>query len=70
YRAPGCEGDALDELQRRITRELLASGYAMLSTTELRGRVALRLCTINPRTTEAEVRETVRRLERIGRELA
>jgi aromatic-L-amino-acid decarboxylase len=34
----------------------------MLSTTILRGRTVLRMCTINPRTTEAEVRETIRRL--------
>ena len=64
------DGAASDDLQRRITAGLAASGYAMLSTTELRGRTVLRLCTINPRTTEDEVRETVRRMERIGAELA
>ena len=64
------EGPAMDGLQRSITAALAAEGYAMLSTTELRGRTVLRLCTINPRTTEDEVIETVRRLERIGRELA
>jgi aromatic-L-amino-acid/L-tryptophan decarboxylase len=70
YAAPGLDAAALDGLQRRITAGMLTDGYAMLSTTELDGRAALRLCTINPRTTEEEVRETVRRLERIGRSLA
>jgi glutamate/tyrosine decarboxylase-like PLP-dependent enzyme len=55
-----------DDLQRRLAAALLADGYAMLSTTELCGRVVLRLCTINPRTTEDEVRETVARLERLA----
>jgi len=55
-----------DDLQRRITAAMLRDGWAMLSTTELAGRAALRLCTINPRTTEDDVRETVRRLERIA----
>ncbi|MBV9109225.1 MAG: hypothetical protein JO306_07455, partial [Gemmatimonadetes bacterium] len=61
---------ALDEVQRRATAEMLRSGWAMLSTTQLRGRVALRLCTINPRTTEDDVRETVRRLGAMARAAA
>ena len=52
-----------DLLNQRIAAELKASGYAMLSTTTLGGRVALRLCTINPRTTEADIVETISRLE-------
>jgi aromatic-L-amino-acid decarboxylase len=61
---------ALDEVQRRATAEMLRSGWAMLSTTQLRGRVALRLCTINPRTTDDDVRETVRRLGAMARAAA
>jgi glutamate/tyrosine decarboxylase-like PLP-dependent enzyme len=70
YRGREMDGPASDDLQRRITSALTADGFALLSTTELRGRTVLRLCTINPRTTEDDVRETVRRLERLGRELA
>ncbi|HET7231037.1 MAG TPA: aminotransferase class V-fold PLP-dependent enzyme [Longimicrobium sp.] len=58
---------ALDAHQRAVTAEVTRSGWAMLSTTELRGRAALRLCTINPRTTEDDVRETIRRLGGAGR---
>lgn len=68
YRRPGADAAATDGLQRRVTAALAAEGFALLSTTELRGRTVLRLCTINPRTTEEDVRETVRRLERLGRE--
>jgi aromatic-L-amino-acid/L-tryptophan decarboxylase len=69
FRAGDADPAAADDLQRRITSALTAEGFAVLSTTELRGRTVLRLCTINPRTTEDDVRETVRRLERIGRGL-
>ena len=41
---------------------LSADGYAAVTSTTLRGRHALRLCTINPRTTESEIAETLRRL--------
>ena len=38
-------------------------GYAAPSTTEIAGRVVLRLCTINPRTTLEEIERTIRRME-------
>jgi aromatic-L-amino-acid decarboxylase len=52
-----------DALNNRLAAELKASGYAFLSTTTLRGKTALRLCTINPRTTEEDVLGTIERLE-------
>ncbi len=57
---PGAEADALN---RHVLDRLRASGFAMLSSTTLRGRVVLRLCPINPRTTEVDVRETLTRLD-------
>ena len=41
---------------------IAAGGYATVTSTVLRDRPALRLCTINPLTTESEVEETLRRL--------
>jgi glutamate/tyrosine decarboxylase-like PLP-dependent enzyme len=41
---------------------LAESGYAAVSTTELGGRTVLRLCTINPLTTEADIAGTLQRL--------
>jgi aromatic-L-amino-acid decarboxylase len=41
---------------------LARDGYAAVTSTELRGRSVLRLCTINPRTTEADVSSTLERL--------
>lgn len=41
---------------------IAADGYAALTSTTLRGVPALRLCTINPRTTEADIAGTLERL--------
>ena len=66
------EGMTIDEvnhLNRRLVGEMIADGYAMMSSTTLRGRTVLRMCTINPRTTEADVQETIRRLDDMARGL-
>jgi aromatic-L-amino-acid/L-tryptophan decarboxylase len=55
-----------DALNQRIAAELKDSGYAFLSTTTLRGQLALRLCTINPRTTADDVIGTIERLEQLA----
>jgi glutamate/tyrosine decarboxylase-like PLP-dependent enzyme len=41
---------------------LATDGYAAVTTTALQGRPALRLCTINPRTTEKDISGTLDRL--------
>jgi hypothetical protein len=41
---------------------MAVDGYAALTSTVLRARPALRLCTINPLTTESDVAETLRRV--------
>jgi len=45
-----------------VAAAMVAEGYAAPSTTVLRGRTVLRMCTINPRTTDEEIDETVARL--------
>src|SRR5437762_5547621 len=56
-----------DELQTQLVDSMMKDGYALLTSTELRGRACLRLCTINPRTTEEDIIETVRRLDKFAR---
>jgi aromatic-L-amino-acid/L-tryptophan decarboxylase len=56
-----------DALQTRLIEEMLLDGYAFLTSTKLQGKVALRLCTINPRTTDEEIRATIDRLDRFAR---
>jgi len=48
---------------------MIADGFAMVSSTVLRGQTVLRMCTINPRTIEADVRETIKRLDDISKRL-
>jgi glutamate/tyrosine decarboxylase-like PLP-dependent enzyme len=65
----GMDGD-LEDINQRIVAEMIADGFAMVSTTTLRGRTVLRMCTINPRTTTSDIRETVDKIEAAGRRLA
>jgi aromatic-L-amino-acid/L-tryptophan decarboxylase len=58
-----------DELQTQLVDLMMKDGYALLTSTELRGRACLRLCTINPRTTEEDIIETVKRLDKFAKEL-
>lgn len=58
----------IDALNRDLVDKMIADKFAMVSSTELRGRTVLRLCTINPRTTEADIQETVRRLTHFAKE--
>lgn len=59
----GCSAAELDELNQRISKEITSSGYAQIFTTELRGKKVLRMCTINPQTTQEDILETIARLK-------
>lgn len=62
-----------DKLANRITHDLvgrlLIDGFAFASGTQLRDKTVLRLCANNPRTSEADIRATVKLLERLAAEL-
>ena len=58
----------VDRLQKEIAARVTGEGYAVVTTTRFGGRTVLRLCTINPRTTMADVAEVLRRLKSHGRE--
>ena len=58
--------DGDDDLQTRLSAAMVADGFAAPSTTEVDGRVALRLCTINPRTTFNDIEETIWRLDALS----
>jgi aromatic-L-amino-acid decarboxylase len=58
-----------DELQTQLVDAMMSDGYALLTSTTLKGATSLRLCTINPRTTEEDIVETVNRLDRFAHRL-
>jgi glutamate/tyrosine decarboxylase-like PLP-dependent enzyme len=67
YVPPGWPASAqreeeLDRLNLALLDELRATGRAFLSSTQLRGRVVLRFCFVNWRTTAGDVEEIVRLL--------
>jgi hypothetical protein len=47
---------------------MLQDGFALATSTVLNGRTVLRLCTINPRTTEADIEQTLDWLDVIAAE--
>lgn len=55
-----------DELQTKLVELMLRDGFAFLTSTTLKSRTALRLCTINPRTTEDDIVQTIDRLEKFA----
>lgn len=64
--APGHSKRRLNALNQAIVDAMIVDGFALVTSTVLGGRTVLRLCTINPRTTHADIRETIHRLERFG----
>jgi glutamate/tyrosine decarboxylase-like PLP-dependent enzyme len=57
---------ALDRLNLALIDAVRATGRAFLSSTRLRGRVAIRVCFVNWRTTTADVEEVVGLLKALG----
>jgi glutamate/tyrosine decarboxylase-like PLP-dependent enzyme len=49
----------------RLHEAMLAEGFAMATSTVLKGRTVLRFCTINPRTTEDDIAQTLDRIDRL-----
>jgi aromatic-L-amino-acid decarboxylase len=68
--APPDRGESeLDQINRELVEGMIAEGFAMLSSTRLRGRRALRMCTINPRTSEGDIRDTLGLLSELAARL-
>ncbi|MGA2325225.1 MAG: pyridoxal-dependent decarboxylase [Bryobacteraceae bacterium] len=68
YAASGRGREELDAINERLARDITTSGFAVMASTTLLGHTALRLCTINPRTTEDDIHETIARLEALAGE--
>jgi glutamate/tyrosine decarboxylase-like PLP-dependent enzyme len=69
YSASRCSWEELEAINQKIVAEMIKDGFAMVSSTVLKGQTVLRVCTINPRTTESDIGETIQRLDRLGSKL-
>ena len=56
----------LEAVNRRVADAMLVDELATLSSTVLRGRTVLRLCTVNPRTTREDVEAALARVEELA----
>jgi aromatic-L-amino-acid decarboxylase len=59
---PGLDPDHVNQLNRDLVTDMVHDGTAMISSTALRGKTALRMCTMNPRATDDDIEETISRL--------
>jgi glutamate/tyrosine decarboxylase-like PLP-dependent enzyme len=60
----------LDDLNQKISQNIVASREALLVTTVLQNQVVLRMCLINPRTTFNDIKETLLLGESIAKTLS
>jgi glutamate/tyrosine decarboxylase-like PLP-dependent enzyme len=63
-RRPDLPVEAVNQIVQRAVERLTADGYAMVTSTQVRGRTVLRFCLIHPQARIEEVRETAERLAR------
>ena len=57
----------VDKINQEISKEITASGYAQVFTTDLQGKKVLRMCTINPNTTQEDICHTIEMLNNIAK---
>ncbi len=62
--------DRLDDLNEHIQGTIMQSGFAMITSTRLKGRYSLRFCILNARTTEDDVNRILDRILELGREFS
>lgn len=64
YKGDGALNESqLDKINQNIAKEITESGFAQIFTTELCGKKVLRMCTINPKTTEKDIFDTIQQLD-------
>jgi len=66
FQPPNLDLEQTNLLNKAIIDGIVASGFAMISSTKLKEQLVVRLCIINPRTTEEDIKETIRRLNQIA----
>jgi aromatic-L-amino-acid/L-tryptophan decarboxylase len=59
----------LDEMNQKITNEIMESGFAFIMTSKIKGRTIIRLSICSHRTTVEDIERVFERLEEIGRRL-
>lgn len=63
---PGLPAQDIDVLTQALAARTLEDGYGTVLSTEVDGRPVLRMCTIHPETTTAEITSIIDRLEQLA----
>ncbi|MFP3887160.1 aminotransferase class I/II-fold pyridoxal phosphate-dependent enzyme [Priestia filamentosa] len=61
--------DTINEINKKLVGEITRRGFAMLSTTELKEKVVIRLCSINPRMTTEEMLQIIMKIKALAEEV-
>ena len=69
YIPRGNDESLADEVTNALVLALARDGFAFASSTKLRGKTVLRMCTNNPRTTEEDLRRTVALMGKLAGDL-
>jgi aromatic-L-amino-acid decarboxylase len=67
-RPKGMSEDQLNEFNERVNNRVNKTGFVLMSSTRLRGKLSLRLCIPGYRTQEQDVREVLDLVRRTGAE--
>ncbi|ATO26721.1 2,4-diaminobutyrate decarboxylase [Bacillus atrophaeus] len=62
--------DTINEINKKLVKEITQRGFAMLSTTELKEKVVIRLCSINPRMTTEEMLHIMTKIKALAEEVS
>lgn len=68
YAPKGFTAQQYDELNAKISHKMMEDGFACVLTTNLKGQIVLRICSIHPETTEDDMRNTVNLLDKYAHE--
>lgn len=68
YAPAGVPPQEADRITAALVEASIDDGHTMVSSTTLGGRLALRLCTINPRTTRDDIASSIAKLESLAAE--
>jgi len=62
--------DGDNAFHERLVQTIVSDGYGLVTSTVLAGRTVLRMCTINPRSTEEDIRSTIERIDHLAKSVA
>ncbi|WP_199328178.1 pyridoxal phosphate-dependent decarboxylase family protein [Cylindrospermum sp. FACHB-282] len=67
YAPAGRSCEYINAINQKIVDDTATEGFALVNTTILKERKVIRMCTINPRTTVEDIRETISRLNKLAK---